>query len=245
MDRSSEADKGILRRQGKGTGHEGKLGILGQTPATSHESIPVQCSAGLDFHSLRPCDLVRLFNSTSLGEVINERKFYRHRARAGYRIGDGRRVDLFRYTAWLAQRHHHSGQEMLRGGRGRSLQECHQFASSRRRHSGVGHREVLELVNRQDYLCALTGRLLTPESVALDHIIPVCHGGAHCIENAQVLHKDVNRAKGTLNNEEFVQLCREVVAHTGRGKTASKSTSLRRRMGEDAINPPQRTLFDV
>jgi hypothetical protein len=33
------------------------------------------------------------------------------------------------------------------------------------------------------------------------------------MRNAQVLDKTVNQAKGTLTNDEFVQLCREVVAH--------------------------------
>ncbi|MBN1489774.1 MAG: hypothetical protein JXA69_07645, partial [Phycisphaerae bacterium] len=42
-----------------------------------------------------------MLNSTPLGTVINERQLYRHRVRAGYRIGDGKLVDLFRYAAWL------------------------------------------------------------------------------------------------------------------------------------------------
>ncbi len=33
------------------------------------------------------------------------------------------------------------------------------------------------------------------------------------MENVQVLQKQVNRAKGTLTNEEFIALCREVVTH--------------------------------
>jgi len=38
--------------------------------------------------------------------VINERQLYRHRTRAGFRIGDGRRIDLLRYVAWLIQVRH-------------------------------------------------------------------------------------------------------------------------------------------
>jgi hypothetical protein len=41
-----------------------------------------------------------------LGEVINERQLHRHRTRAGMRIGDGRFVDLLRYTAWLVETRH-------------------------------------------------------------------------------------------------------------------------------------------
>ena len=60
----------------------------------------------IDPRKLRPSELCRLLNSTPLGEVINERQFYRHRTRAGFRIGDGRHVDLFRYVAWLVQVRH-------------------------------------------------------------------------------------------------------------------------------------------
>ncbi|HNO80560.1 MAG TPA: phage terminase large subunit family protein [Phycisphaerae bacterium] len=55
----------------------------------------------IDPRKLKPTELVRLLNSTALGEVISERQLHRHRARAGFRIGDGRTLDLLRYAAWL------------------------------------------------------------------------------------------------------------------------------------------------
>ena len=55
----------------------------------------------VDPRRLKPSELCRLVNSTPLGEVINERQLYRHRTRAGFRIGDGKQVDLLRYIAWL------------------------------------------------------------------------------------------------------------------------------------------------
>lgn len=70
---------------------------------------------------------------------------------------------------------------------------------------------VLGLLEEQSYRCALTGRPLTPKTAALDHILSIQRGGEHSIENTQVLHYDVNRAKGTMTNEEFVGLCEEVV----------------------------------
>ncbi|RMH16342.1 MAG: hypothetical protein D6701_09060, partial [Gemmatimonadetes bacterium] len=63
----------------------------------------------IDPRHLRPSELCRLLNSTPLDEVINERQLHRHRTRAGYRIAsatDPNRVDLFRYTAWLAATRH-------------------------------------------------------------------------------------------------------------------------------------------
>jgi transposase-like protein len=59
-----------------------------------------------DPRKLRPSELCRLLNSTSLGEVINVRQLKRHRERAGLRVGDARHVDLVRYVAWLMQIRH-------------------------------------------------------------------------------------------------------------------------------------------
>ena len=70
---------------------------------------------------------------------------------------------------------------------------------------------VLRLLEHQRYRCGLTGRLLTPQTSALDHIMPIRFGGEHVIENTQALHKDVNRAKGSLTSDEFIGMCREVV----------------------------------
>ncbi|MEP0848350.1 MAG: phage terminase large subunit family protein [Phycisphaerae bacterium] len=62
----------------------------------------------IDPRKLKPTELVRLLNSTPLGEVISERQLHRHRSRAGFRIGDGRTVDLLRYVAWLVLERHRS-----------------------------------------------------------------------------------------------------------------------------------------
>ncbi|MFV0446411.1 MAG: terminase gpA endonuclease subunit [Planctomycetaceae bacterium] len=60
----------------------------------------------IDPRHLKPSELVRMLNSTPLGEVTSERRLYRDRQRAGFRVGDGNRVDLVRYTAWLAWERH-------------------------------------------------------------------------------------------------------------------------------------------
>lgn len=75
---------------------------------------------------------------------------------------------------------------------------------------------VLGRLERQRYRCALTGRSLTPQTASLDHIVPIRCGGAHILENTQVLHTEVNRAKGSLTNEQFIGLCRQVVRWAGK-----------------------------
>ena len=77
----------------------------------------------------------------------------------------------------------------------------------------VSTENVLRLLESQQYRCALTGRDLTPETAALDHIVPIRCDGQHAIENTPVLHEDVNRAKGSLTNEELIQMCHEVIDH--------------------------------
>ena len=76
-------------------------------------------------------------------------------------------------------------------------------------------KDVRDLLDKQQYRCALTGRHLTPDVAALDHIVPVGNGGKHSIVNVQVLHKDVNFAKGTMSQEAFISMCRDVVKHQG------------------------------
>ena len=54
----------------------------------------------LDIHNLSATELIRLVNSTMLGTVLNAPKLNRQRNVAGYRIGDGKRINLVRYVAW-------------------------------------------------------------------------------------------------------------------------------------------------
>jgi hypothetical protein len=47
-------------------------------------------------------------------------------------------------------------------------------------------------------------------------------GSEHLVENTQVLHRDVNRAKATMTNKEFIRLCREVVKYAIQTDTEGK-----------------------
>src|SRR3990172_7058804 len=61
--------------------------------------------------------------------------------------------------------------------------------------------EIMTLLLRQNFRCALTGQSLTPSNAALDHIRPICRGGSHTIRNMQALLDTVNRAKATMTQE--------------------------------------------
>lgn len=90
----------------------------------------------------------------------------------------------------------------------------HSETKTKRPTGVIKQSSVLQLLEWQQYRCALTGRMLTPDTASLDHIVPVRSGGEHRMENVQVLHRDVNRAKSTMTRDEFTELCREVVNHT-------------------------------
>lgn len=75
----------------------------------------------------------------------------------------------------------------------------------------VTAKQILELVERQQYRCALSGRTLTPETASLDHIVPLNRGGPHEIANLWILEHSVNRAKGTQLVSEFLAMCKDIV----------------------------------
>ncbi|HSW50306.1 MAG TPA: terminase gpA endonuclease subunit, partial [Bryobacteraceae bacterium] len=82
----------------------------------------------IDPRQLRVADAVRLLNSTPLGEVVQPHVVYRHMNRAGLRIGDGRKIDLLRYAAWLF----HSRQETAEPGWTEANYEKHKDAVNAR-----------------------------------------------------------------------------------------------------------------
>lgn len=179
-------------------------------PGTDSAPFPI-CPSRLSLNALRPTEAVRLLNSTQLGIVTSERQLYRVRQRAGFHIGDGRRIDLIRFVAWLAEQRHSRPErfdEVLPNRTTRSSET-------------VTVQEVHDLLVRQDFRCALTGEPLDPSDASMDHILAVSRGGPHTIENAQILRKDVNRAKGTMTNEEFIVLCRAVVRHADKASPQS------------------------
>ena len=66
--------------------------------------------------------------------------------------------------------------------------------------------------------CALTGRPIDfnkPETYEYDHIQPISRGGDNTLSNLQMLCPEANQAKGRLTDQEFIELCKEVVIHSG------------------------------
>lgn len=195
LESSHSPHEGIARFTGEGTSHAGDMGALGGAQAPADASIHRQSETGaVNPWLMRPSELVRTLNASGFGPVLSERQLRRHLERAGDTISSGSKVDLRAYAAWLT-------------ANGYRAKIKPSFAGP------VNPQTLLHLLERQKYRCALTDRELTPDIAALDHIVPVSRDGKHEPGNIQILDKQVNRAKGTLTNDEFIQLCRDVVAH--------------------------------
>jgi 5-methylcytosine-specific restriction endonuclease McrA len=185
-------------------GGSGNLGVLGQV--TEHPALSLRSEVGARWSEpMTPVALRRMLNATPIGPVVSERQLFRHRVRADHAFSVGRKIDFLHYVAWLVLERHAPGK-------------------SRRRHApqrAIRWRDLERLLAAQRYCCALTGQALTPETAALDHRLPVSRGGQHVIENAQILHKQVNRAKATMTNTEFVAMCRAVAKWADTGHETS------------------------
>jgi hypothetical protein len=93
----------------------------------------------VDPRQLRVAEAVRLLNSTPLGEVVQPHVVYRHLNRAGLHIGDGKRIDLLRYAAWLF----HARHERAPAGWTENNYEAHKDAvNARSRESSESSRDI-------------------------------------------------------------------------------------------------------
>lgn len=75
--------------------------------------------------------------------------------------------------------------------------------------------DLKKLIEAQEFRCALSGELLTPDTASLDHIVPVSNGGGNEVDNLQWLNAEVNTMKGSLSQERFIALCRKIASWNG------------------------------
>lgn len=202
-------DAGSIQPPSQRSVHERDVGILGPSSSPTDQQVHSAGAADVQLTGLQPGQLLTLLNSTPLGTVTTDRQLLRYRQHAGFRGP----LSVIKLTAWLAQERHKGAPASAAAGA---------FDARMQRSKRIGSErvpsldQILGLLEQQQYRCALTGQPLTPETASLDHMLPVCRNGPHTISNAQIVLKEVNRAKGTLTNEEFITLCRAVVAHADR-----------------------------
>lgn len=70
--------------------------------------------------------------------------------------------------------------------------------------------KAMAILEAQGHKCALTGLPMTPKNASLDHVTPLSRGGEHDASNCQWIFDFVNTAKGSMTQEEFIEMCRAV-----------------------------------
>lgn len=210
VERVDPTDAAVSERTSQNANIKGNLGLLDQNSPAFDEPLHPQESPDINLRKLTPGQLLAILNSTTLGTVISDRQLFRHRQH-GNLDQHGKVIDFVFYVGWLR---HQREQDLPKSNTMRNHQSRVQKNSK-----PPSADEILQLLEKQKFRCALTGRKLTPDTATLDHILPVCREGPHTIENAQVILKEVNRAKGTMTNEEFVDLCRAVTRHANRASS--------------------------
>lgn len=71
--------------------------------------------------------------------------------------------------------------------------------------------DFYEILEKQNYLCNVTGWDLTPGNTRIAHIVPIKHGGKHTKANVQLVHASIaNLVREVMPNELF-DICNAVV----------------------------------
>ena len=89
-------------------------------------------------------------------------------------------------------------------------EEMSQGVASIKKGQSASRINLYQKLEKQRFLCAMTGWNLTPETATIDHIVPLADGGTDEIENLMWVAWDVNRSKGTMSRERFVEVCQAV-----------------------------------
>lgn len=73
---------------------------------------------------------------------------------------------------------------------------------------------LLEIFGNQQGKCPYTGReLIIGLNAELDHIVPRCLDGSDAISNLQWVFQGINRMKGAMSEEDFLNLVKETHQH--------------------------------
>ena len=76
-------------------------------------------------------------------------------------------------------------------------------------------KKIYEKLKENQFKCALSGIELSPDNFCIDHVKSLADGGTNHVNNLQCVHPVINRMKGTMSNEQFVDMCKKVAENSG------------------------------
>ena len=87
----------------------------------------------------------------------------------------------------------------------------------------------------------MSGWQISPQCFELDHVVSMNDGGTDDIANLQAVHPLVNRAKGTMGNQQFIDMCKAVANFTSGVSdvaTAPELAAVRKELQNSMGHPP-------
>lgn len=108
-----------------------------------------------------------------------------------------------------------------------------------KRQSKVG--QVVRKIKESGNRCALSGWSISPQCFELDHIVSMNDGGTDDVDNLQAVHPLVNRAKGTMGNQQFIEMCQAVSNRTSGASdsvTNDELNAIRKQVRKQLAHPP-------
>lgn len=80
--------------------------------------------------------------------------------------------------------------------------------------SGKYWKDIMLLLEKQNFRCALTGDTISfDDNIELDHIIPSSKKGLSELNNVRWVTKEANRLKQNLSDTELLLICQKVINH--------------------------------
>ena len=90
------------------------------------------------------------------------------------------------------------------------------MAKRKAKYPVAGVTDLREILEEQNFLCALTGDNLTPDNTTFDHIKPLSKGGSSLKENLQAVTKQSNLCKSNQEMQDFLDLCYKILKFKGK-----------------------------
>lgn len=137
------------------------------------------------------------------------------RAAKKFRSTDKRKAITARYEAKETTKEKHKKFAKSEKGRVAAVN------NAQRRRAKVRGNETenftsLQIYERDKWTCYLCGKPISkrqkaphPKSPSLDHVLPVCKGGGHTLENVKAAHLQCNQSKGGKTLEEYRKYCEQ------------------------------------
>ncbi len=84
--------------------------------------------------------------------------------------------------------------------------------SAKRLGTGSHWKELISLLEKQNFKCALTSKQISfKDGIELDHIVPISKQGTKQLSNVRWVTKEANRLKQNLTDAELKELCINII----------------------------------